>query len=126
MKLLLDTHAVYWFLTGHDRLSARARKAISDPDNSALVSAASAYEVALKARRGRLDAAVVAEFGAMLRAARLTALPVTIKHALEAGRLPEPHRDPWDRIIMAQAQSERATVVTLDAVFGEYGIPTLW
>jgi PIN domain nuclease of toxin-antitoxin system len=126
MRLLLDTHAVYWFLTGHERLSARARKAIADPDNSALVSAASAYEVALKARRGRLDVAVVAEFGAMLRAARLATLPVTIEHALEAARLPEPHRDPWDRIIMAQALSERATVVTLDAIFDDYGISTLW
>ncbi len=126
MKLLLDTHAVYWFLTGHERLSARARKAIADPDNGALVSAASAYEIALKARRGRLDTTIVEEFAAMLRAARLTVLPVTVAHALEAGRLPEPHRDPWDRIIMAQALSERATVVTLDAVFGDYGVPTLW
>jgi PIN domain nuclease of toxin-antitoxin system len=126
VKLLLDTHAVYWFLTGHERLSPRARKAIADPDNDALVSSASAYEIALKARRGRLDYAVVAEFGGMLRAARLAALPVTIEHALEAGRLPEPHRDPWDRIIMAQALGERATVVTLDAVFGDYGVPTLW
>lgn len=126
MKLLLDTHAVYWFLTGHERLSARARKAIADPGNDALVSAASAYEIALKARRGRLDPAVVAEFGAMLRAARLAALPVSVEHALEAGRLPEPQRDPWDRIIMAQALSERATVVTIDPVFGDYGVPTLW
>ncbi|HBS32599.1 MAG TPA: PIN domain nuclease [Parvularcula sp.] len=126
MKLLLDARAVYWFVTGQERLSPRAKKAIADPDNGALVSAASAYEIALKARRGRLDASVVAEFGAMLRAARLAVLPVSVEHALAAGRLPEPHRDPWDRTIMAQALSERATVVTLDAVFGDYGAPALW
>lgn len=126
MKLLLDTHAVYWFLTGHERLSARARKAIADPGNDAFASAASAYELSLKARRGRLDAVVVEEFGAMLRAARLAVLPVTIEHALEAGRLPEPHRDPWDRILMAQARIEAASVVTIDGVFAGYGVPTLW
>jgi PIN domain nuclease of toxin-antitoxin system len=126
VKLLLDTHAVYWFLTGHERLSARARKAIADPGNDAFASAASAYELSLKARRGRLDAVVVEEFGAMLRAARLAVLPVTIEHALEAGRLPEPHRDPWDRILMAQARIEAASVVTIDGVFAGYGVPTLW
>ncbi len=126
MKLLLDTHAVYWFLTGHERLSMRARKAIADPANDAFASAASAYELALKARRGRLDAVVVNQFSAMLRAARLAVLPVTVQHALEAGQLPEPHRDPWDRILMAQARIEGAKVVTVDGVFADYGIPTLW
>jgi PIN domain nuclease of toxin-antitoxin system len=126
LKLLLDTHAVYWFLTGDDRLSARARKAIADPGNDAFASAASAYELSLKARRGRLDAVVVKELPAMLRAARLAVLPVTVEHALEAGGLPEPHRDPWDRILMAQARIESARVVTIDAVFADYGVPSLW
>ncbi len=62
----------------------------------------------------------------MLRAARLAVLPVTTEHALEAGQLPEPHRDPWDRILMAQARIEAASVVTIDRVFADYGVPTLW
>lgn len=126
MRLLLDTHALYWFLTGHERLSAKARKAICDPDNEVFASAASGYELALKARRGRLDQVVVRELAAMLRAARLGVLPVSFAHGVEAGRLPEPHRDPWDRILMAQAQAERLTVVTIDPVFADYGAPTLW
>ncbi len=126
MKLLLDTHALYWFLTGHERLSTKARKAASDPANEVFTSAASGYELALKARRGRLDRIVVEELGAMLRAARLGVLPVSFAHGVEAGRLPEPHRDPWDRILIAQAQVERLVVVTIDPVFADYGVPTLW
>jgi len=126
VKLLLDTHALYWFLTGHERLSTKARKAASDPANEVFTSAASGYELALKARRGRLDRIVVEELGAMLRAARLGVLPVSFAHGVEAGRLPEPHRDPWDRILIAQAQVERLVVVTIDPVFADYGVPTLW
>lgn len=126
MKLLLDTHALYWFLTGHERLSPKARKAISDPANEVFASAASGYELALKARRGRLDRMVLEELGAMLRAARLGVLPVSFAHGVEAGRLPEPHRDPWDRILIAQAQAERLAVVTVDPVFADYGVPILW
>lgn len=126
MKLLLDSHAVYWFLRGDAKLSKRARAAISDPENEAHVSAASGYELALKARRGRLDLRVVKEMGAMLRAARLAVLPVSLAHALDAADLPEPHRDPWDRILMSQARAGRMTVVTIDPVFADYGVPTLW
>ena len=62
----------------------------------------------------------------MLRVARLGVLPVSFAHGVEAGRLPEPHRDPWDRILIAQAQAERLAVVTVDPVFADYGVPTLW
>ncbi|NWG70450.1 MAG: type II toxin-antitoxin system VapC family toxin [Parvularculaceae bacterium] len=126
MRLLLDSHAVYWFLRGDARLSARARKAVADSHNDAFVSAATGYELALKARRGRLDLRIVKEMGAMLRAARLTVLPISLAHALDAGDLPEPHRDPFDRVLMAQARAGRLTVVTVDPVFADYGVPTLW
>jgi PIN domain nuclease of toxin-antitoxin system len=126
VKLLLDSHAVYWFLRGDLRLSKRARASIADPANEAYVSAASGYELALKARRGRLDLRIVKEMGGMLRAARLSVLPVSLAHALDAGDLPEPHRDPWNRILMAQARAERLIVVTIDPVFSDYGVATLW
>ncbi len=126
MRLLLDSHAAYWFLRGDARLSRAAREAISEPQNDAYASAVSGYELALKARRGRLDVRFVKEMAAMLRAARLSVLPISLQHAAAAGELPEPHRDPWDRILIAQAQAERMTVVTLDNVFANYGVPTLW
>jgi PIN domain nuclease of toxin-antitoxin system len=62
----------------------------------------------------------------MLRAARLAVLPISLAHALDAGDLPEPHRDPFDRVLMAQARAGRLTVVTVDPVFADYGVPTLW
>lgn len=126
MRLLLDSHAVYWFLRGDARLSKQAGAAIADPENDAFASAATGYELALKARRGRLDLPIVKELGPMLRAARLRVLPVSLAEALAAGDLPEPHRDPFDRILMAQARMGRLTVVTLDPVFADYGVPTLW
>lgn len=123
-RLLLGTHAALWWLMDSPRLSVAARSVIGDPDNLFLVSAASAYEVAYKQCLGKLPANVPELEGA-LRRQGIGALPVTMAHMAAAGRLPGPHRDPWDRIIMAQAIAEGLTVVTVDPVFAAYGVPCL-
>ncbi|HEY0836289.1 MAG TPA: type II toxin-antitoxin system VapC family toxin [Azospirillum sp.] len=126
MRLLLDTHALIWFLMGNERMSPSARAAIQDPSNEVTASAVSGYEAAFKVRQGKLDFAVIDELPRMLRQARIGVLAITLDHALAAGRLPGPHRDPWDRILMAQAASEGLRVVTVDPVFADYGVPTFW
>jgi len=126
--LLLDTHALLWWLLDSPELSAPARAAIAAPEQRVLVSAASAWELGTKFRIGKLPEAedIVVNLSAYLRKQRFEALPISVEHALAAGRLPGPHRDPFDRMLMAQAQVERAAVVTVDAVFGEYGAAIVW
>ncbi len=126
MRLLLDTHALIWFLTGSKRLSRRAREAIEDPTNVVLASSAAAYEVGIKQRLGRLPQPVVKELPRFMRRARIAEHPIGFDHAIAASQLPGPHRDPWDRLMIAQALSDGLTVVTLDPVFAEYGAPVLW
>ena len=126
--LLLDTHALLWWLLDSPELSARARVAIAAPEQRVMVSAASAWELATKFRIGKLPEAedIVVNLAAYLRKQRFEVLPIGLEHALSAGRLPGPHRDPFDRMLMAQAQIERATVVTTDPVFTEYGLAVVW
>ena len=123
--LLLDTHAVLWWLTDNPRLSARVRDAIGDHATAVYASAASGYEVAYKQSLGKLPHDLP-DLPAALVQQGIVALPVTLPHMIAAGRLPKPHRDPWDRIIMAQALVEGFTVVTVDPVFAEYEVPVLW
>lgn len=126
--LLLDTHALLWWLLDSPELSGAARAAIADGRRRVLVSAASAWELATKHRLGKLPEAdhIVSNLAAYLRKQLVDTLPISLEHALAAGRLPGPHRDPFDRMLMAQAQSDRLLVVTVDPVFGEYGVPVLW
>lgn len=125
MRLLLDTHAVLWWLMDDPHLSPGARTAIADPANQLLVSAAIGYELAYKQRLGRLPAAPE-NLSRRLLKERIEVLPISLDHALGAAALPGPHRDPWDRIMMAQAVAERCQVVTIDKVFSDYQIPVLW
>ena len=92
------------------------------------MSAATAWELATKFRIGKLPQAedIVVNLSQYLRKQRFEALPISLEHALLAGRLPGPHRDPFDRLLMAQAQIEQALVVTIDPVFGDYGGATVW
>lgn len=125
MNLLLDSHAFLWWLADDQRLSVRARKAITDPTNIVLVSAASIWEIAIKASLGRLDlhgADVVAEIAAN----RFIELPITAAHAAAAAALPRHHDDPFDRMLIAQAQIEHLRCVTRDEAFSAYRVPTLW
>jgi PIN domain nuclease of toxin-antitoxin system len=128
MRLLLDTHALLWWIFDSADLPATSRAAIADADNEALVSSASGWEIATKHRLGKLPEAddVVGRLPFYLRRGRLEGLPISLEHALAAGGLPGPHRDPFDRMLIAQARLEELTVVTRDRVFRDYGVPTLW
>ena len=126
--LLLDTHALLWWLLDSPELSLSARQAIADPVRRVFVSAATAWELATKLRIGKLPQAedIVVNLPQYLRKQRFEALPISVEHALLAGQWPGPHRDPFDRMLMAQAQIEQALVVTLDPVFGAYGVAVVW
>lgn len=125
MKLLLDSHAYLWWLADDQRLGAKARKAITDPANAVLVSAATIWEITIKAALGRLGlhgADVVAEIAVN----RFVELPITAAHAAAAAALPRHHDDPFDRMLIAQAQLEHLRCVTRDPAFSAYRVPTLW
>lgn len=128
MRCLLDTHTLLWWLFDDPKLSPRARAAIAAPENDILVSAASAWEIATKYRIGKLPEAgdIVSQFAPYLRKARFTALAVSVEDALLAGSLPGPHRDPFDRMLIAQAKSRSVPLVTIEAIFADYGVTVLW
>ncbi len=126
MRLLLDTHVLIWWLTDDPHLSPVARTAIAAEENQVFASACSGYEIAFKQQRGRLPSPLPYPLADLVRRAFFTPLPITTEHAEAAGKLPGPHRDPWDRIMMAQARVEGCRVVTLDPVFSDYGIPVVW
>jgi PIN domain nuclease of toxin-antitoxin system len=128
MRYLLDTHALLWWLFDDPKLSSRAREAISEPGNEILVSAASAWEISTKHRLGRLPEAgdVAQRLHMYVRQARFTELRISIEQAQVAGDLPGPHRDPFDRMLIAQARLLTVPVVTVDPVFRDYGAAVLW
>lgn len=128
MICLLDTHALLWWWFDDPRLSTVAREAIAAPENDILVSAASAWEIATKHRLGKLPDAgdVVQRFPLYVRRSRFTEVGIAIADALAAGGLPGPHRDPFDRMLIAQAKLLDIPVVTIDPVFRDYGVMVLW
>jgi len=128
LRLLLDTHALIWWLAGDEALSIRAREVIMDEANSVAVSAASAMEVATKFRIGKLpDAALLAqEFGAIIAGQGFVELPITIHHALRAGEMNIAHKDPFDRLLIAQAQSEDMVLISNEALFDSFAVKRLW
>jgi PIN domain nuclease of toxin-antitoxin system len=121
LRLLLDTHAVYWLLTSPERLSDDARATIPDPAHEVFVSAASIYELTFKIAIGKLE--LRADLVAEIDSAGFAHLPVTARHAYAAGSLPLHHRDPWDRLLIAQGRLEGLTIVTRDPAFEDYGVP---
>ena len=128
MRLLLDTHALIWWLAGDPLLSATAKAAVLDPNNEIFVSAASAWEIATKFRIGRLPhagALTVNILGALTSQGFLE-LPITVEHGQAAGSLPGPHRDPFDRMLIAQAAIADLVLVSNEAVFERYGVRRLW
>ena len=128
MKLLLDTHALIWWLADDPALSKMARDAIEDPDNEALVSAASAMEVVTKHRLGKLPgAALLAQnFEVIVRAEGFVPLPIALRHAALAGGLQISHKDPFDRLLMAQSLIEAMPLVSNEQIFDGFGITRLW
>lgn len=128
MRLLLDTHALIWWLAGDDALSLRAREAIADQDNPIAVSAASAMEVATKFRIGKLpDAAFLAQnFEAIVAEQGFDGLAISVHHARLAGEMNIPHKDPFDRLLIAQAQAEDMMLVSNEALFDGFAVKRLW
>jgi len=128
MRLLLDTHALLWWLDGDQRLPRAARALIADTGVVVLVSAASAWEIATKCRIGKLPGAVeVAErLPEILRGQDFHELDISVAHARHAGLLPGAHRDPFDRMLIAQAQIEGIPLLSNEELFDRYGIRRLW
>lgn len=128
MRLLLDTHALLWWTLNSRELSRRAYKAILGEESQVFVSAASAWEIATKARLGKLVGveALLASFDAYLETQRFDPLPITVAHGRQAGTLPGAHRDPFDRMLAAQAHAEQLTLVSNDTVFDAFGVARLW
>lgn len=127
--LMLDTHAYVWALTSPDRLSAAARASIEDATTTLIVSAASAWEMAIKHRAGRWPEAQVllGQHDALCERLGATQLVMTSQHAITAGGLAWAHSDPFDRMLAAQSLVSQATLVTRDQVFTELGgLATLW
>ena len=128
VKLLLDTHTLLWWLFDDPKLSATAQRAIKNPDNAIFASTASAWEIATKYRLGKLPGAeeAVQRLSELLRSARIEPLPISMEHALAAGALAGPHRDPFDRMLIAQAHIENQSIVTTDRVFSDYAVEIIW
>jgi PIN domain nuclease of toxin-antitoxin system len=128
MKLLLDTHALLWWLDGDQRLSPTARSLIGDESTIVFVSATSAWEISTKVRIGKLPGAVeVAErFVEVIGRQDFEALNISLEHARLAGLLPGEHRDPFDRMLIAQAQIEGVALVSNEELFDHFGIRRIW
>jgi PIN domain nuclease of toxin-antitoxin system len=128
MKALVDTHTFLWWVLDVPRLSPESRRILEDGANELMFSAASAYELALKAHSGRLTLPEPPEtyVPSRLSANGFTPLPIEHRHALRAGILPWIHRDPFDRMIVAQAQLEGLPILTADPAIGRYDVETIW
>lgn len=128
MALLLDTHTFLWWLAGDRKLSRRARAAIARPEETVMVSAASAWEIATKYRIGKLPGAreIVNDIAGTIASQSFMPLSVTILHAQRAGMLLGDHRDPFDRMLISQARSDDLTLVSNETLFDEFGVTRLW
>ena len=128
MAILLDTHALLWWMIGDPRLSPRARAAVGAERAEVLVSAASAWELAMKVRLGKLPEAapLTHRFAESLAEQDFKPLPIGLEHGRLGGLLPGPHRDPFDRILAAQALLENLPLVTADPAFAGFGVKVLW
>jgi PIN domain nuclease of toxin-antitoxin system len=128
VRLLLDTHTFLWWLAGDEALSVAARAAMADESNDVFVSAATAWEIATKHRLGKLPgaAAIVADLYGAIDDQSFIELPISIRHGQVGGALPGPHRDPFDRMLIAQAMVENLVLVSNEQSFDAYGVARLW
>jgi PIN domain nuclease of toxin-antitoxin system len=128
LDLLLDTHALLWWLAGDDALSIQARTEIEDARNTVFVSAATAWEIATKIRIGKLPGAttIAAGLADVVVGQGFVRLPITFAHAQAAGGLPGPHKDPFDRMLIAQAMLDGVALVSNERLFDTYGVTRLW
>ena len=128
MRALLDTHAFLWWITGDERLSGRISQAIADGRNEMFVSAASVWEIAIKGRLGRLSIpGDPGKFiGGQIAENCFRGLPIVAEHALRVWTLPDHHRDPFNRMLVAQAQVEGLALVSRDPQVAQYDIEVVW
>ena len=128
MRLLLDTHAFLWWLVDDERLQLIAHDAIAEGSNSIFVSAASAWELSTKYRIGKLPgiSEIIANLDGVLLGQGFKELSITVEHGRAAGALSGPHRDPFDRMLIAQAMIEEMVLVSNEQLFDNYGVQRLW
>ena len=128
MRLLIDTHAFLWFVLNDPQLSSNARVLMTDPSNELLLSPATYWEIAIKISLGKY--ALPGDFADFMERQvadnNLTVLPITIRHAAVVATLPFHHRDPFDRLLIAQAMTEAVPVLSGDAVFDAYPVTRMW
>ena len=128
MRALLDTHVLLQWILEDRALSPAAVEFISDRDNIILVSAASAWELAIKFETGKVPTAadLVAAFSSVIEEEGFHQLHISVEHGIRAGLLPMHHKDPFDRMLIAQAQAESIPIVSSDTIFDSYGVRRLW
>lgn len=128
MQVLLDTHALLWWLSDDPALTKSAHRIIGETKNVVFVSAASAWEIATKVRLGKLPTAadLVADFAGYVEHEQFQILAISGDHAIRAGSLPGSHKDPFDRMLIAQSQAENIPIVSNEELFDSYGVRRLW
>ena len=128
MKALLDTHVFLWWINDDPRLSDAARELIGNGESALFLSAASGWEIAIKMRLGRLEVQGDPEqfIFEQLALNDITVLPISMSHALRTAALPDHHRDPFDRMLVAQSQIEQLPIVTTDPLITRYAVEVIW
>ena len=128
MRALLDTHALLWWLSDDPSLTRAARRVIADTRNTLIVSAASAWEIATKVRLGKLETAaeLASNFPSQMEIEGFETLAISADHGIRAGLLQGAHKDPFDRMLIAQAQAENLPIITNEMVFDGYGVRRIW
>ncbi|AUD00456.1 type II toxin-antitoxin system VapC family toxin [Spirosoma pollinicola] len=127
MRLLLDTHTLLWFYSGDEALSNNLRETIKSPANACFISIASLWEITIKVSLGKLELNTsILELFDFLERNQFWVLPIEFNHLVELQRLPNHHRDPFDRLIIAQALAENLAVATRDSFFSQYGLTITW
>ncbi|HEX4642845.1 MAG TPA: type II toxin-antitoxin system VapC family toxin [Candidatus Acidoferrales bacterium] len=128
MRALFDTHARIWWFSDDPLLNRTARGIIASTENTLLVSAASAWEIAIKYQLGKLRKAgdLISDFSGRIQRDGFQLLPISAEHAIRAGLLPGLHKDPFNRMLIAQAQAENLPVISNDGVFETYGVRRVW
>jgi PIN domain nuclease of toxin-antitoxin system len=128
LRALLDTHAPLWWLSDDPALTRAARKIIAETRNTVVVSAASAWEIATKVRLGKLPTAadLVSDFCGQIEREGFHFLAISAEHGIRAGLLPGPHKDPFDRMLIAQSQAENVPLITNEIAFEAYGVRRVW
>jgi PIN domain nuclease of toxin-antitoxin system len=127
VKVLLDTHTLLWWLDGGKKLSQRARQTIQNQETIVFVSAASAWEISIKSQMGKLEAGpLITDFRKELEQDGFQELAISTEHAVRAGLLKGRHKDPFDRMLAAQAQAENLAIISNDRSFDDYAVRRIW